>query len=194
MEGSTAAEPDRTLTATRQDEEPEGETPQTQEPPAKKPKKASGPKATASAGKGAARKVVTRATAKIPEEREESGQEDQDDIQETLGNGWTEIVGAVRDPDAEEAVTTKKTGEGRPGSAKNPIATEGLQQTQRSLQTRILAMYDKAEEAVESGDHAKAGILLKICEGLCQVATGPAGGTQPPGSFSDGANPVQKYY
>ncbi|WAR57098.1 hypothetical protein PtB15_8B144 [Puccinia triticina] len=29
-------------------------------------------------------------------------------------------------------------------------------------------MYDKAEEAAESGDHAKAGILLKICKGLSQ--------------------------
>ncbi|WAQ87246.1 hypothetical protein PtA15_8A149 [Puccinia triticina] len=53
-------------------------------------------------------------------------------------------------------------------------------------------MYDKAEEAAESGDHAKAGILLKICKGLSQVAAGPNGIANPPSNNSNRTNSVQK--
>ncbi|WAQ90571.1 hypothetical protein PtA15_12A561 [Puccinia triticina] len=192
MEGSTAVGTDQTPTTTEQDEELEGGTHQTQEPPAKKPKKASGSKTATSTGKGTTKKVVTRLTSKIPEEQEESGQEDREDIQETLGNEWAEIVGAVRDPDEEDTGITRKASKGRPGSAKNPIATDGHPRAERSLQARILEMYDRAEEAAESGDHAKAEILLKICEGLCHVATGPAGGAHPPGKDLGATSQVQK--
>ncbi|OAV87935.1 hypothetical protein PTTG_01195 [Puccinia triticina 1-1 BBBD Race 1] len=139
----------------------------------------SGSKTATTAGKGAAKKIVTRAKSKIPEKHKESGQDDRDNIQETLGNNWMEIVRPVRDPGTEDFATAKKACKGRLTSATNPVAAKGHPKAQRSLQTRILEMFNKAEEAAESGDHSKARILLKICEGLSQVATGPTGVANP---------------